>query len=75
MSEIVLEILGPVPFTVLSGPTIALEVAEGVPTTAVAASQDESLAREAQELFMTDRFRIYTNQDVSAWSLADRLRI
>src|SRR3989338_2578306 len=38
MSEIILKELGPIPVAVLSGPTIALEVARGIPSTAVVAS-------------------------------------
>lgn len=64
MSEVAAEVIGRHPLAVLSGPTIALEVANGVPTTAVIASDDEMLAARMQDLFMTDRFRLYTNSDV-----------
>ncbi|MCX5686578.1 MAG: NAD(P)-dependent glycerol-3-phosphate dehydrogenase [Candidatus Omnitrophica bacterium] len=64
MSEVVRDILGEQPLAVLSGPTIALEVANGAPTTAVVASADPELAKELQEIFMTERFRIYTTDDV-----------
>lgn len=64
MSEIIHEVLGQQALAVLSGPTIALEVANGSPSTAVAASEKLDLAREVQEIFMTDRFRIYAVDDV-----------
>lgn len=49
---------------VLSGPSHAEEVGRGVPTAVVAASQDESVARGTQDLFMGETFRVYTNSDV-----------
>lgn len=64
MSEVIKESLGEMSLTVLSGPSIALEVANGVPTTVVAASEDVALAKEVQALFLTERFRVYTNSDV-----------
>ena len=74
MSEVIEEVLGSVPLVVLSGPTIALEVANGSPTTAVAASGDEKIARAAQEMFFTDRFRIYTSTDVTGIELGGSLK-
>lgn len=64
MSEIIREMLGNHRLAILSGPTIALEVANGSPSTAVAASEDLDFAREVQGVFMTDRFRVYAASDV-----------
>lgn len=64
MSEIIHDHLPHVPLVVLSGPTIALEVAAGIPTTAVAACSNEKLASCVQKIFNSDTFRIYTNSDV-----------
>jgi glycerol-3-phosphate dehydrogenase (NAD(P)+) len=64
MSEIVQEYLPKVPLVVLSGPTIAGELAHGFPTTAVAACKDQKLAVAIQKVFNSDTFRIYTNTDV-----------
>jgi len=63
-SQVIHERLPKVPLVVLSGPTIAGEVAKGVPTTAVAACKDRELARTVQRIFNSDSFRIYTNTDV-----------
>ena len=52
------------PLTVLVGPSHAEEVSRGIPTAVVAASADESAAAGAQDLFMTEDFRVYTNTDV-----------
>ena len=65
MSEIIHDYLPHVPLVVLSGPTIALEVAAGIPTTAVAACSNEKLAVSIQKVFNSDTFRIYTNTDVA----------
>lgn len=65
MSEVAREVLGERhKIGVLSGPTIALEVANGAPTTVVASSENLEFAKRIQEIFMTDRFRVYTTADV-----------
>ncbi len=64
MSVIVRDVLGPVPLAVLSGPTIAKELAAGIVTTAVVASGDRRLAGNIQNIFSSPIFRIYTNTDV-----------
>jgi glycerol-3-phosphate dehydrogenase (NAD(P)+) len=74
ISEIVHEELGSVRLAVLSGPTIACEVAKGIPTTAVIASHDHNLRKYLQEIFMTDRFRVYTNDDVIGVELGGSLK-
>ena len=55
---------------VLSGPTIADELARRLPATACAAASDEELAREVQYTFSADWLRIYTNTDVVGVELA-----
>jgi len=74
MSELIREIIKPRELAVLSGPTIALEVANGVPTTAVAASEDSMVARRVQDIFMTPRLRVYTNTDVVGVELGGSLK-
>ncbi len=74
ISEIITEILGLVPLVVLSGPTIAHEVASGVPTTIVASSNDPALARDVQDVFLTDRFRVYTNNDTLGVEIGGSLK-
>jgi glycerol-3-phosphate dehydrogenase (NAD(P)+) len=49
----------------LVGPSHAEEVSRGVPTSVVAAAEDDARAREVQRLFSTARFRVYTNTDVA----------
>lgn len=59
---------------VLSGPSFAAEVALGKPTTVCAASGHPELARAVQDLFMTDRFRVYTQDDVLGVELGGALK-
>jgi len=49
---------------VLSGPSHAEEVACELPTTIVATSRNMDCAKQVQDLFMTEDFRVYTNDDV-----------
>ncbi len=74
MSEVIHDELGSVDLAVLSGPTIAHEVAKEVPTTAVIASHDKNLRKYLQGIFMTDRFRIYTNDDVIGVELGGSIK-
>ena len=64
MSQLIKKELGNVDVAVLSGPTIAIEVARKIPTTAVSASRNKRLAKQCQEIFSSRTFRVYTNQDV-----------
>ena len=64
MSEVIHEELGNIMLAVLSGPSIAQEVAKGIPTTAVIACDDKDVRKYLQNIFMTEKFRIYTNDDV-----------
>ena len=52
------------PVAVLSGPNIASEVAVGLPTAAVIATEDAALAERLQEAINSPVFRIYVNPDV-----------
>ncbi len=74
MSQIIEKELGKVPIAVLSGPTIAMEVAHGIPTTAVIAAKDRHLARELQAVFHSKNFRIYTNDDTVGVELGGSIK-
>jgi len=63
-TQIIADVIGRVPVVALSGPSHAEEVARGLPTTVAVACRNTALARRVQRLFMTDRFRVYTNPDV-----------
>ncbi len=74
MSELILEVLGERELAVLSGPSIAPEVARGLPTTIAVASSDEVFARRVRDIFRTERFRVYTNKDVVGVELGGALK-
>jgi len=52
-------------FVVLTGPSHAEEVGRDIPTAVVAAGKRREAAEAVQDLFMTPRFRVYTNPDVA----------
>ena len=59
---------------VLSGPSHAEEVIKGLPTTIVVASDDKETASYIQDVFMTDKFRVYTSGDVLGVELGGALK-
>lgn len=75
ISQIIRQELGKnIKLAVLSGPTIAWEVAKGIPTTAVISSTEKRLAQSLQHIFITERFRIYTNPDMIGVELGGSLK-
>ena len=52
------------PVAVLSGPNMAEEIAVGLPTAAVIASEDDALAEELQHAINSLVFRVYVNDDI-----------
>lgn len=62
------------PIAVISGPNLAMEIANGVPSATVAACNDLSIAKQVQELFMCPSLRVYTNTDVIGVELAGALK-
>ncbi len=61
-------------FIVLSGPSHAEEVSRDIPTAVVVAGQDRAACEHAQELFMTPRFRVYTNPDIVGVEMGGALK-
>lgn len=58
----------------LSGPSLALEVARGIPTAIVAASEDAAVATTVQKLFHRPTFRVYTSTDLNGVELGGALK-
>lgn len=73
-SEIITQVTGSRPVIALSGPSHAEEIANRLPASVVAASDDETLAETVQRMFTTDRFRVYTNTDLVGTELAGALK-
>ncbi|OGT42572.1 MAG: glycerol-3-phosphate dehydrogenase [Gammaproteobacteria bacterium RIFCSPHIGHO2_12_FULL_37_34] len=65
LHEVAAEVLGArYPFAVLSGPSFAREVAAGLPSAVVIASQDKQLLEDLTHRFNSQIFRIYASHDV-----------
>ena len=64
LSEVIEEELPNNKVVILSGPSHAEEVAFDIPTTVVVSSKDEESANIVQDLFMTNNFRVYINEDL-----------
>lgn len=63
--QVAQEVLGPaVPIAVLSGPTFAREVGEGLPTAIAVASPDDAFALALAQRISSGAFRAYTQTDI-----------
>ncbi len=63
--QVVAEVLGEDrPMAVLSGPTFAAEVGEGLPTAMTVAGNDEDFAQALAVALSSERFRAYTSNDM-----------
>lgn len=74
MSEVAAEEVPECPVAVLSGPSFALEVAQGQPTTVVVASDDLAVAERVQRAVSSRAFRAYSSDDVRGVELAGALK-
>lgn len=74
LSQIAAEIKKDAKYAVLSGPSHAEEIAGKLPTTVAVASDDRELALAIQEAFNTERFRVYTNDDMIGVELGGALK-
>lgn len=59
---------------VVSGPTFAVEVAEGLPTAVTVAAKNESFALEVARTLHSDKFRAYTSHDIIGVELGGALK-
>ncbi len=70
MSQVMSEILDNnrnnrnISLSVLSGPSFAREVADGLPAAVTIGSRDMDIARSLQQVFSTETLRVYTSTDV-----------
>ena len=74
MSEIASDVIDLNRYVVLSGPSHAEEVGTRQPTTVAAASINLDMAERVQDLFMSDRFRVYTTEDIVGVELGGALK-
>lgn len=68
------EIGGSSPVVVLSGPSFAAEVAQGLPTAVVAASSDAGAAAQVQHSFRGNTFRLYASDDVAGVEMGGAMK-
>ena len=59
---------------VLSGPSFAKEVARQTPTAVTVAAHDKEVVRQIQQIFYTERFRVYGSRDVIGLELGGALK-
>jgi glycerol-3-phosphate dehydrogenase (NAD(P)+) len=74
MSEVFSEELPNNPYAVLSGPTLAREILSGLPTACSIACRDSEIAEQLQHDLSHERFRLYSNSDVTGVELGGALK-
>lgn len=75
MSEVISsELRGKNAVVALSGPSHAEEVGRKIPTAVVAACPELAVAEFVQDLFMNERFRVYTSADIIGVELGAALK-
>ncbi len=74
LSQIADEVLPKQAYVALSGPTHAEEIVRNYPSSIVAASTDAKAAKLVQDVFMNDRLRVYTQDDLVGVELAGALK-
>jgi glycerol-3-phosphate dehydrogenase (NAD(P)+) len=74
MSQVLREVLPSHRIAVLSGPNLAIEIAQGLPTATVIGCDDVNCAASLQSNLGSSRFRIYTSQDVVSIELGGALK-
>jgi glycerol-3-phosphate dehydrogenase (NAD(P)+) len=74
MSQLIEEVLPGHPVGVLTGPNLAKEILAGQAAASVIAMDDDNVAHALQQIFATELFRVYTNEDVIGCELAGVLK-
>jgi glycerol-3-phosphate dehydrogenase (NAD(P)+) len=77
MTEVTADVLpnhDPDRIGVLTGPNLAKEIVAGQPAASVIAMKDKTAAEALQQVFMSRRFRVYTNDDVIGSEAAGALK-
>lgn len=74
MSEVAEEFIDLNRYICISGPSHAEEVGRGIPTVVSVSSKNEDSANVAADLFSTNKFRIYINDDMKGMELAGSIK-
>lgn len=73
-TDVIKEILPKNPIAALSGPSHAEEVSECIPTALVVAAETDENALDLQEMFASDKVRVYTNDDMLGVEMGGSLK-
>ena len=73
-TDVIKEILPNNPIAALSGPSHAEEVSANIPTAIVIAAETNEIALNLQEIFASDKLRVYTNDDMLGAELGGSLK-
>ena len=74
LDEIILDEMPTAKVGVLSGPSHAEEVSIAIPTALVVASKNEEVLEKVQNVFMSEKMRIYTSNDIKGVELGGALK-
>jgi glycerol-3-phosphate dehydrogenase (NAD(P)+) len=74
MSQILREVFPGHKIAALSGPNLAVEIAQNLPAATVIACNDVNCAASLQDILSSSRFRIYTSQEVASVELGGALK-
>ncbi len=74
MTQVIQDVLPGHPYGLLTGPNLAKEICAGDAAASVIAMSDANVAGELQNVFGTNLFRVYQNDDVIGCELAGALK-
>lgn len=74
LSQVVQEVVPNTPFAILTGPTFASEIAQGLPGAVTISSTSKKLRQELRELLGVDGFRPYITDDVIGTQLGGAIK-
>lgn len=74
LSEVAAETIPNVTYVTLSGPSHAEELARNLPAGVVVASKNRAAAETIQDTFMSDQFRVYTQDDMIGVEIAGAVK-
>jgi len=74
MSQIIADSFPENPIAVLSGPNHAEEIAEGLPAATTIGCSGVAVGEALQQIFSSERFRSYTNQDIAGIELGGAIK-
>jgi glycerol-3-phosphate dehydrogenase (NAD(P)+) len=74
VSQLIWQLLGTSNIAVLSGPNIAKEVLQGIPSTSTLVCKSESVGKKLQIMFTSPTFRVYLNDDIVGVELGGALK-